>query len=450
MPSTARVLIVADGRHSRDDGLPETLQRNGFSSTSVDVGSGLRACADQDRPDVVVLDLLAERAEESIERFVAFARHLKSESNLTNIPVVAIGQETSCAEADVDSIRNARVDEIILGPLNEHQLCNRLSALVRLHTMHKELVRRLSTAAKYGVDAPIISAPRHGVDDASILVVGATATYPVIEHTLARHAALIGALTPETALDYLARRRFDTVIIDLDGEPEPLLELCRQVRRNSKLFNLPIVLLADRDKLTDETVASWDGVTDIMLKPVRERELETRIVSLISELRFRDSLRAIYKEARHLATSDGLTGLYSRGFLMEHLRSMIEQAHERASRFSLAFLEITNIGDINAEYGFVVGDRVIRQVGEMMGYLVRGEDLTARYSGGRFCVLLPDTSYEPAKVAVKRISGVVRNTQLSTPEMDTPVQADLVCSIVEFEDDTDPQAMVDRARAKLS
>ena len=125
-----------------------------------------------------------------------------------------------------------------------------------------------------------------------------------------------------------------------------------------------------------------------MTKPLRSRELETRTVSLIKEMRFRDSLRSIYKEARHLATSDGLTGLYSRGFLLEHLRDMIKDSRAQGDVFSLAFLEIANIAAINSAYGFVVGDRIIRQVGEMMGYLVRGEDLTARYSGGQFCIIL--------------------------------------------------------------
>ncbi len=450
MPSTARVLIVGEGSSGGDPTLPEALQRCGFSSRTVDLAAGLQACCQEDRPDVVILNLLAEHAEQHIDRFVAFARDLKSESALTHIPVMAIGEEARCGEAQVEEIRHAKVDEIILGPFNEHQICGRLGALVRLNTMHEELVRRLNTSAKYGVDAPVIAAPQRSVDDATVLVVGATESYPVIENTLSRHATLVGALTPETAMDYLTRRRFDTVIIDLDGNPEPYMELCRAVRRNSRLFNLPIVLMAKERDLNAPDVADCEGVTDIIMKPVRPRELETRIVSLISELRFRDSLRAIYKEARHMATSDGLTGLYSRGFLLEHLRSMIADARHRAGKFSLAFLDISNLEAINSEFGFVVGDRIIRQVGDMMGYLVRGEDLTARYSGGRFCVILPDTSLEAARVAVKRISGVVKCTELTTPEMEKPVKVDLICSICEFDDDRDPQKMIHRVRAMMS
>ena len=151
-----------------------------------------------------------------------------------------------------------------------------------------------------------------------------------------------------------------------------------------------------------------------------------------------------------MATSDGLTGLYSRGFLLEHLRSMIEDAQARSGKFSLAFLDISNIDEINEEFGFVVGDRIIRQVGEMMGYLVRGEDLTARYSGGRFCVTLPDTSLEAARVAVKRISGVVKSTELTAPEIDKPIKVDLICSICEFEGDVGPQEMIQRVRSAMS
>ena len=318
-------------------------------------------------------------------------------------------------------MRSAKVDEIILGPLSARQIGNRLNALARLNTMHEELVRRLNTSAKYGVDAPVVAAPAKEVGDATVLVVGATRDYPIVESTLSAHATLIGALTSETALDYLHRRQFDTVIIDYEGDPEPFRNFCESIRRNSRLYNLPIVLLADPAQVDADDAGLWDGVTDVIFKPIKSRELEARIVSLVSELRFRDSLRAIYKEARHMATSDGLTGLYSRGFLMEHLRSMIGDIGEHGGNFSLAYLEIANIASINDKYGYVVGDRIIRQVGKMMGYLVRGEDLTARYGGARFCILLPDTPHEAANNAVRRISGVVKNTEMTTPEIGEPI-----------------------------
>ena len=449
MPNAARVLVVGEDEAGATSSITEALEAQGFISMESRLDDGTGVCEGVDRPDIVILDLLNRRERESTERFVDFARSLKHSQTLSSLPVIAVGDEATCSPHDSEEIRNAPVDDLIVGPVNGRQICGRVSALVRLSTMHCELVRRLNTVAKYGVDAPPISAPPKEIADATVLVIGATESFPIIEGSLSSHAALVGALSPSTALDYLSRRKFDTVIIDLDGDPAPHLEFCDAVRRNSRMYNIPILMLAPPEIARDPAIEASQAVTDVLTKPLRARELETRTVSLIKEMRFRDSLRSVYKEARHMATSDGLTGLYSRGFLLEHLRDMIKDSRAQGDIFSLAFLEIANIAAINNAYGFVVGDRIIRQVGEMMGYLVRGEDLTARYAGGQFCIILPDTRLQAAEVALNRIAGVVKCTALTAPDIDRPINVDLICSFGELEDDSGPEAMIERLRAKL-
>jgi two-component system cell cycle response regulator len=166
-------------------------------------------------------------------------------------------------------------------------------------------------------------------------------------------------------------------------------------------------------------------------------------------MRFRDTLRAIYREARHMATSDGLTGLYSRGFLLEHLANVIADARKRKRELALAYLSISNLDRLNAEHGYIFADRIIRQVGEMMGFLVRGEDLTARYSGGTFCIILPDTSPDAAKVAIRRITSVVKSTELSPDETGTAVAADLIASVIGDDGLSSAEALVGKAKSRL-
>ena len=146
------------------------------------------------------------------------------------------------------------------------------------------------------------------------------------------------------------------MIIDLDGDPQPFMEFCSAVRRNSRLFNLPIVLLAPQEALGDANAAIWEGITDVIFKPVKAGELEARIVSLIAELRFRDSLRAIYQEARHMATSDGLTGLYSRGFLLEQ-SAQYDRRCAAACRYILIvpLWNYPTSATLTDRFGYVVG-----------------------------------------------------------------------------------------------
>ncbi len=450
MPNTAQVLIVSSEDTDDRSHLSELLSSRGFTSADTSLISCGVALDQGARPDVIILDLLAETARKATDDFVDFARKVKAHETTRQLPVIVVKPYAIGGDVSNGSFEDASVDEILSGPLNELQLCGRVNSLVRLNTMHEELVRRLNTSAKYGIDAPTIEAPPTSVEDATILVVGATETFPVIEKALCSHAALVGALTTATALDYLSRRSFDAVIVDVDGNAGQYLDMCRAIRRNSRLFNIPIVLLSPLKDLSDPDAVFAEGVSDIITKPVHQDELERRVGVLVRELRFRDSLRAIYKQARHMATSDGLTGLYSRGFFLEHLRGMIEDMQRRGRSFSVSYLMLSNIAEINDKHGYIIGDRVIRQVGEMMGMLVRGEDLTARYGGGEYGIILPDTAPDAALVAIRRITGVVKSTKLSTPDLAEPVSVDLIASVIGYDGEATPEEIVAEARSKLS
>jgi diguanylate cyclase (GGDEF)-like protein len=171
-------------------------------------------------------------------------------------------------------------------------------------------------------------------------------------------------------------------------------------------------------------------------------ELRVRVVALVREVRFRESLRRVYAESRHLATGDALTGLYTRGFALEHLKGLIAAADARSAVFSAAVGRIANIREINSLYGYAVGDRVIRQVGEVIGFVMRGEDLSARYDGACFLTLLPDTRAAAAERALKRVSGVVNHTEFTIPELDVPVPVVFAHASAEFSGHAGPEAFV--------
>ncbi len=445
----ARILVVANQKTVRHM-LARKLEQNGYEADSADVLGAQTLCSGEKRPDLVLIDLQGEEDSTDISPHLKLADRLKSEIDGTLLPIIIIGGFNEKMATHIHAAREiGRIDDAILDPIDDLQIFGRINSLVRLNTMREELVRRLSTTSKYGLDAPdFIHPPKH-IDDATILVLGAHTSFQVIENALAKHATLVGALTPSTALEYMLRRDFDAVIIDVEGSEHPYLEFCQDARRNSQLYNTPIVMIADPATMSNPSRAFDIGITDILPKPVRVDELQARILSLVREMRFRDALREIYAKARHLATSDGLTGLYSRGFLLEHMATQIENAESTGKPLTIAFFNITNIHQINARHGYAVGDRIIRQVGDVMGMLVRGEDLTARYSGARFCVLLPDTMPEAAGVAVKRIAGVVNFTEFSVQDVNEPIRIELGHAVAGFRVGDSAEELVTRARKRI-
>lgn len=445
----ARIFVVANQETARHT-LARKLEQKGYEANSSDVLLAETVCRGDKRPDLVIINLLGEADDTDITSHLLLADRLKSEKEGSSLPIIVIGGFNEKMAMYIHAARDmGRIDDAILDPIDDLQIFGRINSLVRLNTMREELIRRQATTSKYGVDAPdFIHPPKH-IDDATILVLGANTSFQVIENALSKHATLVGALTPSTALDYMLRRDFDAVLIDVEGSEHPYLEFCADARRNSQLYNTPIVMIANPATMSNPSRAFDIGVTDILPKPVRVDELQARILLLVKEMRFRDALRTIYSKARHLATSDGLTGLYSRGFLLEHMAAQIENSGKAGKPLTVAFFNITNIQEINDRHGYAVGDRIIRQVGEVMGMLVRGEDLTARYSGARFCVLLPDTLPEAAGIAVKRIAGVVNYTEFSVQDVHEPIRIELGHAVAGYHYGDTAEDLVARVRKRI-
>jgi len=448
MVQATRVLVVGG---EENETLNTAITTGGYERLSADIANtnSLRnsACA----PDVLIFNLYGTNTENDKVRYVDIAKEFKSKQETDQAPLILVGPSTQINDGFVQQY-NWLFDEILADPESEVQIRRRINSLARLNNINQELLRRITTLQKFGIDAPIAPQPPEKIKDATILILGASKEFAIIEKALSPRATLVGALSCATALDYLSRRTFDLVIINLPEAPEDVEELCRTARRNPQLYNLPILILAEEDApdMTSRAVAA--GATGHLSKPLEIDELKNRVKGLVSEVHFRDSLREVYARARHLASSDSLTGLYSRGFMLDHLATVVNDCERSRSMFSVAFFELENIGAINDAYGYISGDRILRQVGEMMGMLVRGEDLMARYSGGKFTAILPNTAPGAAQVALNRITGVVNFTEFSfhdEPEkanISDIIRVHLSSGVTGFQGGDTPAELIDRAR----
>lgn len=92
--------------------------------------------------------------------------------------------------------------------------------------------------------------------------------------------------------------------------------------------------------------------------------------------------------ARH----DALTDLPNRAEFMNHLRMAIERAESNPmTRFAVLFLDLDRFKVINDSLGHIVGDSLLRQIGERLRKYVRPGDVVARLGGDEFTILLNRT-----------------------------------------------------------
>ncbi|RJR28877.1 MAG: hybrid sensor histidine kinase/response regulator [Desulfobacteraceae bacterium] len=107
---------------------------------------------------------------------------------------------------------------------------------------------------------------------------------------------LIGAQHGEEALDLVARKEFDLILLDvmmpgLDG-----FEVCRRIKENEKTRAVPVVMVTALREKEHRIHALEAGADDFISKPVDQTELFLRVKSLLRIKTYHDDLRRNYSE----------------------------------------------------------------------------------------------------------------------------------------------------------
>ncbi|ABA88592.1 response receiver sensor diguanylate cyclase/phosphodiesterase, PAS, GAF, PAS, PAS and PAS domain-containing [Syntrophotalea carbinolica DSM 2380] len=96
------------------------------------------------------------------------------------------------------------------------------------------------------------------------------------------------------------------------------------------------------------------------------------------------------KRLEYMATHDGLTGLANRTLLYDHLEIALHQSQRSKKLVAVILLDLDRFKVINDSLGHLVGDQVLKAVGQRLKQYVRSTDTVARLGGDEFVVLLTD------------------------------------------------------------
>ena len=89
-------------------------------------------------------------------------------------------------------------------------------------------------------------------------------------------------------------------------------------------------------------------------------------------------MRELYIELRNSANKDGLTGLYTREYLIERLQEEIEDGKKN---YAICMIDIDNFKICNDTYGHPYGDQVLKAISDVFRNNTRKSDIIARFGG---------------------------------------------------------------------
>lgn len=120
-----------------------------------------------------------------------------------------------------------------------------------------------------------------------------------------------------------------------------------------------------------------------------------------------------------LASTDPLTKLYNRRYFSEISEHILELAKREQNQLSIIMVDIDNFKNINDTYGHKVGDEVIISLASLLVQMSRKSDISCRFGGEEFILLLPQTAITGAYIIAEKIRKTVQKNQLETSDRNT-------------------------------
>jgi two-component system cell cycle response regulator len=213
--------------------------------------------------------------------------------------------------------------------------------------------------------------------------------------------------------DVIAEGNVDIVVTDfyLKGRLTggDLLHAIRaKLRLSQQEMPVLVITAADGDE-GRQTEVFHAGANDFVCKPIVEEVLMARIRSLLLIKQQFNALKSQTEEMRVLATTDSLTGVRNKRFLLDHGEQFL--ADRRKQPVSVMLLDIDHFKKITDNYGHITGDRILEALGRLLMDKLREDTMIVRFGGEEFAVLLPRCNLREAQSRAESLRAQVEALQ---------------------------------------
>ncbi|AYG95934.1 diguanylate cyclase [Brevundimonas naejangsanensis] len=431
MESDPRVLVVADADDQLGS-LCEGLDRLGWRTvTARSLDAALLASSDLPVDAAVVdLNVIGEGA----------LGRLRDSAAPRYLSILGIGAASQAGAADCDLVFSAYPHPLQMAP--------RLEQLTRAAVAEEEFMLRQATFAAHGVELP---EPDTGETPLQILTAGAAdRRFLALSNALtAAGAEAVAAPTPYTAFDYLHERAFDAAVLWGDRSHAPALSIAAGMRRNTRLYHIPLTLYLREETQPDLADLFGRGFADVAAAATPEEETAERVLALARNHRRRQALRRALDAVRSCDLMDAETGLFSRDLFAAHLARIAKGARARNRPLSVCVLRVPANEAIAAARQGGWLERAMPQIGAMVSRLVRVEDTAARLSPETFALALPATDHAAARTTAERIAAVIACTAFDAGRDRSPFVVELDVGVAELRGEETPASLLERASADL-
>ncbi len=212
--------------------------------------------------------------------------------------------------------------------------------------------------------------------------------------------------------------------------------------------DLPLIAFAATDDEQSVVEGFHMGASDCVSFDIQTAELSARLGGHLKRWQRLLELRESKDQLQKMALTDPLTGLGNRAtFDMS-----IKQAAARTQRFgypySLLLIDLDHFKNFNDCYGHQAGDKILQKVAKVISDCARDADISCRYGGEEFAVILPDTEGGNAEVLAERIHKRIAKLSRQRRHQRLPVTVSIGISCAEKKS-ANPARIIEQADRAL-
>lgn len=132
-------------------------------------------------------------------------------------------------------------------------------------------------------------------------------------------------------------------------------------------------------------------------------------------------------ELKRIASTDSLTSLMNRRAFCLEAKRVFSQTKRYERRISILMMDIDHFKQFNDKYGHAIGDAVLIKVANCIQKMCRETDLSARFGGEEFVVLLEEADATEALLIAERLRNLV--SDITVPNVDSGITLSIGISV---------------------
>jgi len=213
-----------------------------------------------------------------------------------------------------------------------------------------------------------------------------------------------------TALEAIEEEPPDIILLDIAMPGLNGFEVCQKIKSSPKTRNIPIVFLTASND-TESLVKAFElGGSDYISKPYNTEEV---LVRLQTHLKLKKALELL----DYYATHDVLTDTTNRKKFFHDSKHWMEGC-KRGIQFSLYILSVKEIGKINEQYGYDIGDEVLKAVAMIIKRVIKQNHSLSRFGGADFFLTFKGQDVSETLRYVQKVQSTAKKIRLkSTPKL---------------------------------